>query len=64
MRRWQYRGAAVICGVDHKTVERALGRSAGREAGAHNYDIVADGAAKRVAASSAPPRIQSFRMRS
>ena len=35
---------------DQKTVERALGRSTGREARAHNYDIVADRAAKRVAA--------------
>jgi hypothetical protein len=48
-----YRGAAVICGVDHKTVKRALGRSAGREARAHNYDIVADVVAKKVAATSA-----------
>ena len=55
-----YRGAAVICGVDHKTVKRALGRSAGREARAHNYDIVADVVAKRVAATSA--RISAKRL--
>jgi hypothetical protein len=49
-----YRRAAVICGVDHKTVKRALGRSAGRQARAHNYDIVAEVVAKRVAATSGP----------
>lgn len=55
-----YRGAAAICGVDHKTVKRALGRSGGREARAHNYDVVADVVAKRVAATSA--RISAKRL--
>jgi len=55
-----YRGAAAICGVDHKTVKRALGRSSGREARAHNYDVVADVVATRVAATSA--RISAKRL--
>lgn len=61
-----YRGAAAICGVDHKTVQRALARDAwraGRGPGAarrHNYDVVADVVAKRVAGTSA--RISAKRL--
>ncbi len=52
-----FRGAAAICGVDHKTVKRAvLGPAAGspaRTARRHNYDLVADIVAARVAKTSA-----------
>ena len=47
-----YRGAAAICGVDHKTVKRALERASGdqpeRAARGHNYDEVAGFVAERV----------------
>ena len=51
-----YRGAAAICGVDHKTVKRALlraveratGEQAERAAREHNYDEVAGFVAERV----------------
>jgi transposase len=61
-----YRGAAAICGVDHKTVQRALARATSRAGEApeparhRNYDIVADVVAKRVAATSA--RISAKRL--
>jgi transposase len=56
-----YRGAAAICGVDHKTVKRALARSSGPpEARPHNYDIVADVVAQRVSGTSA--RISAKRL--
>ncbi len=59
-----YRGAAAICGVDHKTVKRAvLGPAAGtssRVARRHNYDVVADVVAERVARTSA--RISAKRL--
>jgi transposase len=61
-----YRGAATICGVDHKTVQRALARATWRAgqgpglARRHNYDAVADVVAKRVAATSA--RISAKRL--
>ncbi len=56
-----YRGAAAICGVDHKTVSRAVNRSAARLAPrAHNYDPVADMVAKRVEATKA--RISAKRL--
>jgi transposase len=60
-----YRGAAALCGVDHKTVQRALAR-AGPRAGApeqarrHNYDVVADLVATRVKGTSA--RISAKRL--
>jgi len=60
-----YRGAAAICGVDHKTVKRAIiakalqgGRA--RATREHNFDVVADVVAKRVAATSA--RISAKRL--
>jgi hypothetical protein len=51
-----YRGAAAICGVDHKTVKRALLRAVERATGEqpersarqHNYDEMADVVAERV----------------
>ena len=51
-----YRGAAAICGVDHKTVKRALlramslatGEQPERSARQHNYDEVAGFVAERV----------------
>ena len=55
-----YRGAAAICGVDHKTVKRAVARSSGRVVRVHNYDVVADVVAKRVAGTSA--RISAKRL--
>ena len=55
-----YRGAAAICGVDHKTVKRAVARSSGRAVRVHNYDVVADVVAKRVAGTSA--RISAKRL--
>jgi transposase len=59
-----FRGAAAICGVDHKTVKRAvLGPAAGtsaRVARRHNYDVVADVVAARVAKTSA--RISAKRL--
>jgi transposase len=60
-----YRGAAVICGVDHKTVKRAViakGAQGGpaRSARQHNFDVVADVVAKRVASTSA--RISAKRL--
>jgi transposase len=52
-----YRGAAAICGVDHKTVQRALARAAtapsGRATRQHKYDLVAGIVAKRVYKTSA-----------
>jgi transposase len=60
-----YRGAAAICGVDHKTVKRAViakGAQGGpaRSARHHNFDVVADVVAKRVASTSA--RISAKRL--
>jgi hypothetical protein len=59
-----FRGAAAICGVDPKTVKRAVlgppeqaAPSRGRK---HNYDVVADVVAHRVAATSA--RISAKRL--
>jgi hypothetical protein len=42
-----YRGAAAICGVDHKTVRRAvlgreLAKSPKKAARQHDFDVVAD----------------------
>jgi transposase len=60
-----YRGAAAICGVDHKTVKRAVlakGAQGGpaRATRHHNFDVVADVVAKRVASTSA--RISAKRL--
>jgi len=60
-----YRGAAAICGVDHKTVQRAVAahqvaESTTRAARQHNYDVVADVVAERVARTSA--RISAKRL--
>ena len=48
-----YRGAAAMCGVDHKTVKRAVlgqpAQSQTRAARRHNYDVVADIVTARVA---------------
>jgi transposase len=60
-----YRGAAAICGVDHKTVKRAvlaktLQGGPARATREHNFDVVADVVAKRVAATSA--RISAKRL--
>ena len=50
-----YRGAAVMCGTTHKTVKRIIGRaeaggkSPDRAGRGHNYDLVAELAADRVA---------------
>lgn len=54
-----YRGAAAICGVDHKTAKRALERTAARSRGratrraprGHNYDTVAEVVKARVEAT-------------
>jgi len=52
-----FRGAAAICGVDHKTVKRAVlgqpAQSPASTARRHNYDVVADIVAARVAKTSA-----------
>ena len=51
-----YRGAAAMCGVDHKTVKRAvLGIAArpGSTTRRHNYDVVSDIVAERVAGTTA-----------
>jgi transposase len=60
-----YRGAAAICGVDHKTVKRAvlakgLQDIPTRSARHHNFDVVADVVAKRIANTSA--RISAKRL--
>lgn len=60
-----YRGAAAICGVDHKTVRKAvLGHrsveSPRRAARQHNFDVVADVVAERVGKTSA--RISAKRL--
>ena len=59
-----YRGAAAICGVDHKTVKRAVLRgraqSPRRAARQHNFDVVSDVVDKRVAGTSA--RISAKRL--
>ncbi len=52
-----YRGAAAICGVDPKTVKRAVeanlsGERRVRRQRAHNYEVVAELVDKRVAATS------------
>ena len=50
-----YRGAAVMCGTTHKTVKRIIeragagGKSPDRAGRGHNYDLVAELAADRVA---------------
>jgi transposase len=52
-----FRGAAAICGVDHKTVKRAVlgqpAQSPASTARRHNYDVVADIVAARAAKTSA-----------
>jgi hypothetical protein len=54
-----YRGAAAMCGVNHKTVKRIIeraeagGKTPDRAPRARNHDSVADLAAGRVAATSA-----------
>ena len=58
-----YRGAAAMCGVDHKTVKRAvLGIAArpGSTTRRHNYDVVSDIVAERVAGTTA--RISAKRL--
>jgi transposase len=59
-----FRSAAAMCGVDHKTVKRAVaGQRADRStrpARRHNYDMVADVVAQRVARTSA--RISAKRL--
>jgi transposase len=60
-----YRGAAAICGVDHKTVKRAvigqgLAESPKRAARQHNFDLVSDVVAERVGKTSA--RISAKRL--
>ena len=50
-----FRGAAAICGVDHKTVRRAVlgpAQDSPRPARRHNFDVVADVVAARVARTS------------
>ena len=50
-----FRGAATICGVDHKTVRRAVlgpAQDSPRPARRHNFDVVADVVAARVARTS------------
>jgi hypothetical protein len=56
------KGAAAMCGVDHKTVKRAIagqqaGRPASRATRPHNYDVVGDVVGQRVGRTSAafPP---------
>ena len=52
-----YRGAAVMCGTTHKTVKRIIeraeagGKTPDRAGRGHNYDLVADLVADRVAAT-------------
>ena len=58
-----FRGAAAICGVDHKTVRRAVlgpAQDSARTARRHNTDVVADVVAARVARTSA--RISAKRL--
>lgn len=60
-----YRGAAAICGVDHKTVQRALARAVSRadqpeQPRHHNYDVVAEVVSKRVDRTAA--RISAKRL--
>jgi len=61
-----YRGAAVMCGVNHKTVKRIIeraeagGKTPDRAPRARNYDSVADLVAGRVGATSA--RISAKRL--
>ena len=61
-----YRGAAAMCGVNHKTVKRIIeragagGKTPDRAPRARNYDSVADMVAGRVAATSA--RISAKRL--
>ena len=60
-----YRAAAAICGVDHKTVKRAVLRqrsatSPKRAARQHNFDVVAEVVAERVGRTSA--RISAKRL--
>ena len=61
-----YRGAAAMCGVNHKTVKRIIkraeagGKTPDRAPRARNYDSVADLVAGRVAATSA--RISAKRL--
>jgi hypothetical protein len=60
-----YRGAAAICGVDHKTVKKAVLRqrsatSPKRATPQHNFDVVADVVAERVGRTSA--RISAKRL--
>ena len=58
-----YRGAAALCGVDHKTVKRAVLGTAARPEIAdrrHNYDAVSDVVAERVARTAA--RISAKRL--
>jgi len=59
-----FRGAAAICGVDHKTVKAAVLRrsapSPRRAARQHNFDVVSDVVADRVAKTSA--RISAKRL--
>jgi len=52
-----YRGAAVMCGTTHKTVKRIIeraeagGKTPDRAGRGHNYDLVAELVADRVAAT-------------
>ena len=52
-----YRGAAVMCGTTHKTFKRIIeraeagGKSPDRAGRGHNYDLVAELVADRVAAT-------------
>ena len=52
-----YRGAAVMCGTTHRTVKRIIeraeagGKTPDRAGRGHNYDLVAELAADRVAAT-------------
>ena len=58
-----YRGAAAMCGVDHKTVKRAVLDIAARPGSTtrrHNYDVVSDIVAERVAGTTA--RISAKRL--
>jgi transposase len=61
-----YRGAAAMCGCDPKTVKRALERPVAGETPVrraergHNYDVVGDVVAKRVASTKA--RISAKRL--
>ena len=57
-----YRGAAVMCGTTHKTVKRIIeragagGKSPDRAGRGHNYDLVAELAADRVAVTKGGSR--------